>query len=74
MHCRDKMISVTDAQRPSGGMGMGMRPIGGMMQRHHATIPDEYTDVSAPESSEESIERGAELYAAIARPATAAVV
>lgn len=43
----------------NGIMGMG----GGMMSRHHATIPDDYAGLSNPISADEaSIERGAELY------------
>lgn len=45
----------------NGMMGMG----GGMMARHHATIPDDYAGLSNPISADEaSIERGAVLYTA----------
>lgn len=48
----------------SGGMGMGMGSSSGMMDRHHAQIPDEYVNVENPVgATEESIERGAGLYA-----------
>ncbi|MGB0386292.1 MAG: c-type cytochrome [Ardenticatenaceae bacterium] len=44
---------------PGGGMG------GGMMARHHATIPDEYAGVSNPISADEaSLARGEEIYTA----------
>lgn len=34
----------------------------GMMARHHAQIPDEYTGLTAPEATDESTLRGAEIY------------
>ena len=44
---------------PGGGMG------GGMMARHHATIPDEYVGVSNPIMADEaSLARGEEVYTA----------
>ena len=43
----------------NGMMGMG----GGMMARHHATIPDDYAGLPNPIAADEaSIERGATLY------------
>ena len=47
---------------PGGGMGHGG---GGMMARHHATIPDEYAGVSNPITADEaSWARGEEVYTA----------
>ena len=41
------------------GMGMGS----GMMARHHATIPQQYTELTNPVPiDEESVARGAEIY------------
>jgi len=34
----------------------------GMMARHHAQIPDEYAGLTAPEATDDSILRGAEIY------------
>lgn len=56
------------AQGPGPGMGMGqgmgMGPNSGMMARHHATIPEEYAGLKSPiEADEDSLARGAELYA-----------
>lgn len=55
------------AEVPAGMMGpgrMGMEPGGGMMARHHATIPDAYAGLESPvPASEDSIARGAALYA-----------
>ena len=34
----------------------------GMMARHHAQVPDEYVGLTAPESTDESIARGADIY------------
>lgn len=46
------------------GMGMGMGMGGGMMERHHAAIPDEYSGLASPAQADEaSIERGGALYA-----------
>lgn len=58
----------TDAVDAAGerqdGMGMGMGPGGGMMERHHATIPGDYAGLSNPvPAEEESLARGAESYA-----------
>lgn len=45
------------------GRGMGMGPGGGMMARHHATIPNEYAGLTSPfPPSEASLARGAEVY------------
>lgn len=45
------------------GMGMGMGG-GGMMERHHATIPQEFAGKTSPVAAETaSLERGAVLYA-----------
>jgi mono/diheme cytochrome c family protein len=61
-------IEESDAARaPSGGMmpGMGMGPGSGMMQRHSATIPTEYADLTSPvEATEASLEQGGEIYIA----------
>ncbi len=62
-------ITATAAALPSpepnqsqmGGMGQGM---GGMMARHHATVPETYVTVVNPGGDEESLARGAEIYAA----------
>ncbi len=46
------------------GKGMGMGMGGGMMARHHATIPEEYAGMTNPIPADEaSIARGAEIYA-----------
>jgi len=46
-------------EESSGFMGMG----GSMMDRHHATIPDEYAGLSNPiPANDASLERGAEIY------------
>ena len=34
----------------------------GMMSRHHAQVPEEYSGMTAPEATDESIARGADLY------------
>lgn len=62
-------ITATAAALPSpepnqsqmGGMGQGM---GGMMARHHATVPETYVTVVNPGGDEESLARGAEIYVA----------
>ena len=44
--------------------GMGMGGGNGMMERHHATIPDEYADATNPMPDDsDSLARGASLYA-----------
>jgi mono/diheme cytochrome c family protein len=64
----------TAAEEPEGnsepdntsiGMGMmGRGQDGGMMARHHATIPDEYSGITNPIPADEaSIERGGEIFA-----------
>lgn len=45
------------------GMGRMGELSSDMMDRHHASIPEEYTEVSASIASPESVERGAEVYA-----------
>ena len=51
----------TQASAPGMGMGMG----GGMMERHHATIPAEYAGKSSPSAPDQAtLERGGQLYAA----------
>ena len=54
--------SATSAPRGMGmGMRMGMRS--GMMDRHHATIPEPYASLVSPVPSDEaSIERGATIF------------
>jgi mono/diheme cytochrome c family protein len=56
-----------DSSSGEMGMGMGMGQMRGMstgmMERHHATVPEGYAGVAAPPASPEAIERGAELYA-----------
>lgn len=50
------------SEQPAGE-GMGMGPQEGMMERHHARIPDEYATLKSPvESGSESLERGAKIY------------
>ena len=58
--CGAKTTEQTSSE--SGGMGMGMgNP--GMMERHHARIPDEYNTLKNPVAADaESLERGAEVY------------
>jgi mono/diheme cytochrome c family protein len=51
-------------EESSGFLGMGNGMGGGMMARHHATIPDEYAGLSNPIPADDaSIERGGEIYA-----------
>jgi len=54
----------------TGGLGepqVGSPMMGGgdsgMMARHHAQVPDEYTGKTAPETTAESVLRGADIYA-----------
>ncbi len=48
-----------------GPMGMGMGAGGGMMARHHATVPEEYAGLTNPVAADEaSLARGAEIFAA----------
>lgn len=56
--------STNTSTTSSGRMGMGMgNGMGGMMARHHATIPAEYAGMINPIPADEaSIERGAEIY------------
>jgi mono/diheme cytochrome c family protein len=57
--------AAKDEPTGRGMMGMGMGNGGGMMARHHATIPPEYAGLANPiPATEASIERGAEIYAA----------
>ena len=52
---------VANNERSKGFMGMG----GGMMARHHTTIPAEYAGLTNPIPADDaSIERGAEIYTA----------
>lgn len=47
------------------GMGQGMGQMGAMQMSHHADIPEPYAGLVSPvEASEESLERGAEIYVA----------
>ena len=57
-------VSQEPAQNQMGGIGQGMGRSGGMMARHHATVPETYVSVVNPGSDEESLARGAEIYAA----------
>ncbi len=43
-------------------MMMGGGGGSGMMQRHHAQVPEEYAGLTAPEVTDESLVRGAEIY------------
>lgn len=45
-----------------GGMMPGMGPGSGMMARHHAAIPAEYADLTAPEPSAETLAQGESIY------------
>ena len=45
---------------PGGMMGGG----NGMMERHHAQVPEEYAGMKAPETTDEALLRGAAIYAA----------
>lgn len=48
---------------PGMGMGMGMERPEGMMARHSAPIPEEYTELSNPEAADDaSLQRGAEVF------------
>lgn len=54
----------TQASEQPSDIGMGMGPQAGMMERHHARIPDEYATLKNPiESNSDSLERGGEIYA-----------
>ncbi|MCB8945576.1 MAG: cytochrome c [Ardenticatenaceae bacterium] len=54
--------ATTNNETPARGMGMGMGN-GGMMARHHATIPQEYAGLTNPIPADDaSIERGAATY------------
>jgi mono/diheme cytochrome c family protein len=57
--------SVANDEPDDSNTGMGMMGMGGsMMDRHHATIPEEYAGLTNRIPADEaSIERGAELYA-----------
>lgn len=57
-------VSQEPAQNQMGGIGQGMGRSGGMMARHYATVPETYVSVVNPGSDEESLARGAEIYAA----------
>lgn len=58
--------SATNTDDHNGGMmGMGNGMGGGMMARHHATIPEAYAGLTNPTTADEaSIERGGEIYVA----------
>ncbi len=58
------VTSPEPAQNQTGGMRQGMGGGGGMMARHHATVPSAYVDVVNPGADEASLIRGAEIYAA----------
>lgn len=52
-----------ETARSAASPGMGMGPGSGMMARHSAAIPEEYAGLTKPApATEESLERGAELY------------
>lgn len=55
--------SAGNAGEPGGGSPMMGGGDSGMMARHHAQVPDEYADKTAPEATDESILRGADIYA-----------
>lgn len=56
----ESTTSTTTNSQMGMGMGNGM---GGMMARHHATIPEEYAGLINPiQANDASIERGAEIY------------
>ena len=58
----EKSAIADEPVQESGRMGMG--PGGGMMARHHATIPEEYAGLANPVAADEaSLERGGETYA-----------
>jgi mono/diheme cytochrome c family protein len=58
--------STTSTPTPTPhGPRMGMGRGGGMMERHHATIPEEYAGLTNPVPSDnDSLARGAEVYTA----------
>ena len=69
----DEPSSSTNTEEPAtnntdntdnNGMGMMGRGMGGgMMARHHATVPEEYAGLSNPISADDaSIERGGDIY------------
>lgn len=57
------LLLTACAPRSSGMMGPGMNMDAGMMQRHMATIPDEYADLTNPIPADaESLVRGRMIY------------
>lgn len=58
--CAGSAGSVGEPQAGSPMMGGGDS---GMMARHHAQVPDEYAEKTAPETTDESVLRGADIYA-----------
>lgn len=58
------LVFVLSLTACSGGSDMGgMMPGGGMMERHHTSIPDEYAGQTNPMAAdEESLARGEEIY------------
>ena len=51
----------TEVVSPGGGIGMG--PGNSMMQRHHAEVPEDYTGLTNPVTTDnESLARGIEIY------------
>ncbi len=61
----DSETAVSDAEPVAAGNGfMGGGMGGGMRDRHHAAIPEEYAGLSNPIAADEaSLERGAAIYA-----------
>ena len=61
--CRAQVAETPTTQSIENGAGMGGMG-GGMMARHHASIPDEYAGAVNPiPTDEDSLERGGTIYA-----------
>jgi mono/diheme cytochrome c family protein len=59
------LTACTAPAAESTGMGMpGMGPDSGMMQRHHATVPDAYAALQSPDVEAAMLQKGGEVYAA----------